>query len=348
MLLVRVEDSDGAVGWGEVWCNFPAVGIEHRTRLVESVIAPLLRDAGANDATSIFDMLVKRTHVLAIQSGEPGPLAQCIAGIDCALWDLTARRAGVPLYRLLGGKEPTLAVYASGINPDEPAVLAREMHDAGYRAFKLKVGFGLQRDVQNLRALRRELGGDCRLMVDANQGWELPQALEAIDALGEFTLEWLEEPLAADAPDSDWGALHADSRIPIAAGENLTSRAAFDAAICGRSIDVIQPDVTKWGGLSACVPIARAAIAGGKRFCPHFLGGAIGLATSAHFLAGVGGDGRLEVDANENPLRTFCDGPLAKVTNGTCTLGDVPGIGVEPDLGVLQNFVVLDRRVALA
>jgi D-galactarolactone cycloisomerase len=101
----------------------------------------------------------------------------------------------------------------------------------------------------------------------------LPEALEAAGALAEFSLEWLEEPLRA-------------------------TQGAFDAAISARSIDVIQPDVSKWGGFSACVPIARAAIAAGKRFCPHFLGGAVGLAASAHFLAGVGGDGRLEIDAN--------------------------------------------------
>lgn len=346
MLLVRVEDTDGACGWGEVWCNFPSVGIKHRVRLVESVIAPLLAGVDVNEPPAAFDTLTRRTRVLAIQSGEPGPLAQCIAGIDCALWDLKARKAGVPLFRLLGGSAPTIAVYASGINPDGPQFVAARMRDAGYRAFKLKVGFGLERDAANLRAMRTEVGDGCALMADANQAWELPQALQAVEALSEFSLEWLEEPLRADAPPVQWNALDARSTIPIAIGENLSSRDAFDAAISGRSVDVIQPDIGKWGGLSACVPVARAAIAAGKRFCPHFLGGAVGLAASAHFLAAVGGDGRLEIDANENPLRTFCDGPVAHVVDGTIALDDAPGIGIEPDFRALEPYVILDRRVA--
>ncbi|MGH7660856.1 MAG: mandelate racemase/muconate lactonizing enzyme family protein [Vulcanimicrobiaceae bacterium] len=348
MLLVRVEDTDGAVGWGEVWCNFPAVGIKHRTRLVESVIAPLLEGVDVSEPRTAFEMLVRRTRILAIQSGEPGPIAQSIAGVDCALWDLKARKAGVPLFRLLGGATPAIAVYASGINPDGPQLVAAQMRDAGYRAFKLKIGFGLERDATNLRAMRAELGDGYALMADANQAWELPQAVQAVETLAEFSLEWVEEPLRADAPPSQWGALDARSSIPIAVGENLGSRDAFDAAIAGHSIDVIQPDVSKWGGLSACVPIARAAIAAGKRFCPHFLGGAVGLAASAHFLAAVGGDGRLEMDANDNPLRTFCGGALTRVVDGTVTLDDAPGIGIEPNLRALEPYVILDRKVALA
>jgi L-alanine-DL-glutamate epimerase-like enolase superfamily enzyme len=95
-LLVRVEDADGSHGWGEVWCNYPACGAEHRARLVETVLAPLLaghRFASPNEA---FDQLTQATAVLAIQSGEPGPIAQGIAGLDLALWDLVARRAGLP------------------------------------------------------------------------------------------------------------------------------------------------------------------------------------------------------------------------------------------------------------
>lgn len=345
MLLVRVRDTEGACGWGEVWCNFPTVGVKHRVRLIESVIAPLLAGADVNEPHVVFDMLASRTRVLAIQSGEPGPIAQCIAGIDCALWDLKARKAAVPLFRLLGGSTATIPVYASGINPDRPHAVAAQMRDAGYRAFKLKVGFGLERDAANLRTMRAEIGSDCALMADANQAWELPQALQAVETLSEFSLEWLEEPLPADAPAAQWSELDSRSTIPIAIGENLSSRGAFDEAISGHSIDVIQPDIGKWGGLSACVPIARAAIAAGKRFCPHFLGGAVGLAASAHFLAAVGGDGRLEIDANENPLRTFCDGPAAHVQNGTIALDDAPGIGIEPDLQTLEPYVVLNRKV---
>ena len=347
MVVVRLEDTDGVAGWGEVWCNFPSVGAEHRAHLLESVFAGLLKDADVEEPTTVFEMLTARTRVLAIQSGEAGPIAQCISGLDVALWDMHARRQSKPLYQVLGGNEPAIRVYASGLNPDHPERLARQMLDAGYRAFKLKVAFGLERDRANLRAIRDAVGPSCALMADANQGWNLQQASEAVASLSSLGLEWLEEPLRADAGREEWETLAQRSAIPLALGENLTSRAAFDDAIVGKSAAVIQPDISKWGGLSACIPIARAIRRGGKRFCPHFLGGAIGLAASAHFLAAIGGDGRLEIDANPNPLRTIFPGPLDTIADGIATLDDRPGLSLEPDVSALAHYRTLEFRVAL-
>ncbi len=347
MLVVRLEDFDGAAGWGEIWCNFPSVGAEHRARLLDSVFAQLLRGADAGDPAALFEMLTARTHVLAIQSGETGPIAQCISGIDVALWDLKARKEGKPLYKLLGGHEPAIRVYASGLNPDKPEVLARQMFEGGHRAFKLKVAFGMERDLTNLRAIRATVGSSCALMADANQGWKLAEASDAVRAFAEIALEWLEEPLRADAPRQDWEMLAQRSTTPLALGENLTSRLAFHEAIGGSSAAVIQPDISKWGGLSACVSIARDARRAGKRFCPHFLGGAIGLAASAHFLAAVGGDGRLEIDANPNPLRTIFPGPLDTIVDGTAILDERPGLSLEPDFEALAPYRMLEFRLAL-
>ena len=96
-VFVRVTDTEGAQGWGEVWCNFPTVGAEHRARLLDSVFAPLLVGSRHASPAAAFNELSARTEVLAIQSAEPGPIAQCIAGLDIALWDLHARRLGQPL-----------------------------------------------------------------------------------------------------------------------------------------------------------------------------------------------------------------------------------------------------------
>jgi L-alanine-DL-glutamate epimerase-like enolase superfamily enzyme len=334
MVLVRVEDADGAVGWGEAWCNFPTVGAEHRARLIESVLAPLVQGVSFSSPNEAFRRLSEQTAVLALQSGEPGPLAQSIAGVDIALWDLAARRAGVPLWRMLGGVSPRVRVYASGLNPDSPEKLATARHLEGYRAFKLKVGFGIERDVANLTALRAALGDDAELMVDANQAWSLEEAERAVPKLEPFALRWLEEPLRADRPWSEWRALAGKTRIPLAAGENLAGEAALDSGALG----VVQPDIAKWGGFSGCLPLAKKILGAGLRFCPHYLGGGIGLLASAHLLAAAGGDGVLEVDANPNPLRTLTCGSLARVADGTATLGDEPGLGAKFDLEALNEF----------
>lgn len=338
MVLVEAADEDGVSGWGEVWCNFPAVGAEHRARLVSTVFAPGVVGRSVDDPAAIFRELTEASAVLAIQAGEPGPVAQCIAGIDTALWDLAARRAEQPMWKFLGGRDPTIAVYASGLNPDAPEKLAAAKRDAGYSAFKLKVGFGHERDLANLRALRRALGPEARLMVDANQGWTLDEALAIQDALAEFDLGWIEEPLRADSSLPQWKQLAAASRAPLAAGENMAGDAQFDAAIASRAFAVLQPDVAKWGGISGCLPVARRITAAGLRYCPHFLGGGIGLLASAHLLAAAGGDGLLEIDANPNPLRSEICGPLATVVDGHATLTDAPGLGIVPDLSMLRGL----------
>jgi D-galactarolactone cycloisomerase len=337
-LLVRVEDRDGAHGWGEVWCNFPACGAEHRARLVDSVMAPLLcRDDGFASPQAAFVHLCERSAVLALQSGEPGPMAQAIAGVDLALWDLRARRAGQPLWRLLGGRDDKVGVYASGINPETPeAVVARKQAD-GYRAFKLKVGFGEARDLDNLRRVRELLGARPALMIDANQGWDLDTALRTAAQLAPFGLDWLEEPLRADRPWPEWQALAQRCPVPLAAGENLAGESAFEALLTAGAVRVVQPDVAKWGGISGGLPVIRRVQAVGLRYCPHYLGGGVGLLHSAHLLAAVGGDGLLEVDANDNPLRTLL-APQFETPgrDGGVRLGDAPGIGVDPDLAALR------------
>lgn len=339
MVLVRAEDVDGAVGWGEAWCNFPAVGAEHRARLIASVLSPLLENRAFEAPQQSFEWLSAKTAVLAMQSGEPGPLAQAIAGVDIALWDLVARKASQPLWRLLGGASPHVPVYASGLNPEGPEKLAVARRDEGYRAFKLKIGFGAERDLANLAALRRTLG-DAHLMVDANQGWTLDQALEMAPRLESFGLQWLEEPLRADRPWREWQLLARATRLPLAAGENVRGEEQFDAAIGSRALRVLQPDVAKWGGISGCLPVARTILAAGLRYCPHYLGGGIGLLASAHLLAAAGGDGMLEVDANPNPLRSELCGPLAEVGGGACTLTEEPGLGVSPEVRFIERWAV--------
>jgi L-alanine-DL-glutamate epimerase-like enolase superfamily enzyme len=331
-VFVRVTDKDGAVGWGEVWCNFPACGAEHRARLVETVMRPLLLGRHFTGPTDAFAYLSDRTAVLAIQSGEPGPIAQAIAGLDLALWDLCARRAGQPLWRYLGGKSGHVKVYASGINPDRPQDTIALCQAEGYTAFKLKIGFGLERDLANLANIREKFGNAMPLMADANQAWTLSEACSMAPRLAEFGLSWLEEPLRADRPQSDWGALAAACTTPLAAGENIMGEAAFLAMLNHGPLAVIQPDIAKWGGISGCWPVIQAIQAKGKLYCPHYLGAGVGLLASAHLLAAVGGSGLLEIDSNPNPLRSALAGPLGTIRNGAADLTDEPGLGVPVNL----------------
>jgi len=337
-VFLRVSASDGAWGWGEVFCNFPQVGAEHRARLVDSIFAPVLKGVAADDPAPVRALLEERTRRMALQCGEPGPFAQITGAVDQALWDIRARRAGVPLWKLLGGQN-RVRVYASGIGPDHVVDVCLAKRAEGFSSFKLKVGFGAQRDVANLAAMRTALGAHATIMCDANQAWTLEDGPARIAELAPLHPHWIEEPIGADQPQAAWTALARSSAVPLAAGENLRGQHAFDDAIDAGYLAFVQPDVGKWGGISGGLDVARHADGRGVAYCPHWLAGGVGLAASMHALAASGSaHGYAEVDANPNPLREEVF-PLA-IVDGTVSLSDAPGLGVEPDLLRLAAYMV--------
>ncbi|EFL84435.1 hypothetical protein HMPREF0326_03128 [Desulfovibrio sp. 3_1_syn3] len=344
-VLLRVEDEDGLCGWGEAWCNFPSCGAEHRGRLLAETVLPSALGASWREPGGLVREVARKLRILRLQADEPGPMDQALACLDIALWDLAARRAGVPLHALLGDAAMTaMPAYASGINHPGVAETVARTRQEGYRAFKVKIGFGREQDEANIRAALDSLLPGERLAADVNQAWTLEQALEALPRLCRYPLLWVEEPLACDRPEAEWAALAAASRFTLAAGENIRSDAAFDAAIAAASVHVVQPDVCKWGGLTGCLRVARAALAAGLHYCPHYLGGGIGLLASAHLLAAVGGDGLLEVDCNPNPLRELLAAPFPRLRDGRFLLSDAPGLGVAPDMGALEKLLTFHAR----
>src|SRR3954471_10918910 len=347
-VFVRVEDSDGARGWGEIWCNFPNAAAEHRALLFADIVAPRALGKPVDDPMALWAEIERALHVLRIQSGDAGAFSAALAGLDLAVHDLRARKRGLPLWRALGGRDGSpVPVYASGINPGKAAFRTVEhMRAEGHRAFKLKIGFGADTDLESLNPVAASLAGDERLMVDVNQGWDLAAAAATLPLLADFPLVWIEEPLMADRPAAEWTQVAALARTPLAAGENVRGSGPFQTMIDSGLFGFVQPDVAKWGGHSGCLPVARTALAAGQTFCPHYLGGGIGLLHSLHLLAAVRGPGLLEVDANANPLREGVLQNLMAVTDGGVSLPGGQGLGLEPDLKPLVPLrsLHLERR----
>jgi D-galactarolactone cycloisomerase len=347
-VFVRVEDSDGTRGWGEIWSNFPTASAEHRALLFAEIVGPRALGKSLDDPVALWAEIDRGLHVLRLQSGDAGALSAAAAGLDLAIHDLRARKRGLPLWRALGGTDDSpVPVYASGLNPGRAALETVERtRAAGYRAFKIKVGFGEETDLGSLRPVAKTLKSGERLMVDANQGWELATACRMVPKLAEFGLGWIEEPLPADRPLAEWVQVAAIAPTRLAGGENLRGAGAFQQIIDSGLFGILQPDAAKWGGQSGCLPVAKAALAAGRTYCPHFLGGAVGLMHSLHLLAAVRGPGLLEVDANPNPLREGPLGSLLDVTDGCVSLPGGQGLGLEPDLKPLANFrsLHIERR----
>ena len=338
-VFVRLEDGDGIVGWGEIWCNFPNCGAEHRAKLLNETFKPLLINQVFNHPTAIYQLLHEKTAVLAIQSGEHGPISQVTAGIDLAVWDLFSRKSNQPLWRYLGGINPSIKTYASGINPEKPERAVEVLLKDGFTSFKLKIGFNETTDTENLRNIR-EMIPKHQLMVDANQAWDLPTAINRIQSIEEFDLNWIEEPIRADSSISNWQTLSRVCKTRLAAGENIVGEQAFNEAIASNVFSVIQPDIAKWGGITACLPIIQSLDKQGIEYCPHYLGGGIGLMASAHLLAASSSTGMLEIDSNPNPLRSLLSGPLTAISHGKVTLSEDIGIGITPNLDALSQFLI--------
>ena len=342
-VFVRLTDADGMSGWGEIWSNFPTIGAEHRAKLFHSFIAPRLIGRSISDPAAFWAETDRALHLWGLQAGEPGAFAAALSGADLALHDLAARRAGVPLWRWLGGEDAgPVPVYASGLNPDAQALAQVEAaRSEQHRSFKIKIGFGEARDLATLRPVFAGLKTGERIMVDINQGWELRTATRMVRVLDEFPLTWIEEPLAADRPSWEWSQVAGASSAPIAAGENIRGALEFHRALREHHLGFVQPDCCKWGGLSATLPVARAIVASGRAYCPHFLAGGIGQLASLHLLAAVRGSGLLEIDANPNPLRSRLIDPVLRIKDGMVTPPTTPGLGIEPDIEALSAFVVL-------
>lgn len=303
-VFVRVEDTDGAFGWGEIFANWPAAGAEHRTRLLVEDVSDLIMGRVFSQPSDLFKDVMQETRTRALQCGEWGPFAHVISGLDIAFHDLLARRAGQPLAKFLNPTaQSSVPTYASGIHIRDADRVIDESRSLGFDAFKVKVGFNIEADIDGVKGVCATLGENERLFTDANQGWTADEAIAFLAGVKGQPVGWLEEPIPADAASADWIRIAAASAIPLAGGENIVGMQDFDAAITSGALGVIQPDVAKWGGVSHCRTVALRAVAKGRLYCPHFLGGGVGLAASAAVLASINGGGLLEVDSNENPLR---------------------------------------------
>ncbi len=247
----------------------------------------------------------------------------------------TSRGSSIPT------RPHTVPTYASGIHiRDAPKIIAR-CREEGHDAFKIKIGFDLSRDVSETLQIAESLVPDERLFADANQGWDTDQAIAYLQGVAGCPLGWLEEPIIASAPPEDWAHVRKATNTPLAGGENLAGVDNFGRAITGGAFVYLQPDLAKWGGITGCETVARRALASGVTYCPHFLGGGIGLMASAALLAAVGGRGLLEVDVNPNPSRTSFDLFAPDRPHNRLHLPQAPGLGVTTLPEEIKRYQVL-------
>ncbi|MFG3367728.1 mandelate racemase/muconate lactonizing enzyme family protein [Streptomyces sp. NPDC090032] len=266
--VVEIRTRDGRVGTG-------ISGVHTGPGLLCSVIddhyAPTLLGASSEDILGTWNRLYwLPTHWI----GRAGPVHMALGMVDIALWDLAAQRAGVPLWRLLGGSAEPVEAYntdAGWLNSPVGELIRglTALVDQGWRRVKVKVGKAdWCEDAARLRAVRRALGDDVPLMCDANQRWDLSTAHRIMPVLEETRMDWVEEPLHADDLDGHV-ALQRSTTLDIAAGESIYSYQQFTGFIAHDALRVVQPDATRLGGVTEWLQVARTADARGLRVAPH-------------------------------------------------------------------------------
>ena len=337
--LIAVHTECGLIGLGSVFTNDDLV------RASLALLEPLVIGESALEPERVSEKL----HQHMFWLGRGGSITHTISGIDIALWDLLGKATGQSVGRLLGGRyRERIQPYAS-LLMQTPAAMGDKLLEVkakGFRAFKIGWGpFGrvsATTDEAIVKAARDAIGSDCRLMVDAGGSdayWTngYKWAIKTASMLAEYDVHWFEEPLTPDALE-DFVLLREHSPIPIAGGEVLTRRQSFQSWLQARAFDIVQPDVTKVGGISEERRIAWMAQDYGVRFIPHGWNTAVGLAADLQLATAFPGTDMVEYLTGSPFIDDITVGGWSLDGDGMLNIPSKPGLGLELDPDAVARY----------
>lgn len=338
--LVVVLTDEGVYGIGSVFTNDGLV------KAALKVLEPLYKGENALEPERVSEKLHQNTFWM----GRGGSITHAISGIDIALWDILGKATGQPVGRLLGGRyKERVRPYAS-LLMDEPGPLAEHLHQLvaqGFRAFKIGWGpFGRRSDSHHdeaiIRAAREAIGPDNWLMVDpggSDAYWPngYKWALRTAEMLKDYDVTWFEEALRPDALE-DYVALRRNAPVPISGGEVLTRRQAFQPWLQAGAFDIVQPDVTKVGGISEERRIGWMAQENGIKFIPHGWNTALGLAADLHLASAFPDTDFVEYLTGSPYIDDIVAQPWQLDSDGMLAIPDAPGLGVELDMDAVKRY----------
>lgn len=339
--LVEIEAS-GFVGVGETWINYPPWGAQERLATLTEGVAPLLLGLDVSSPPAVLEQLSAAMLPIARQWGAPGPIWQALSGIDLALWDLAGKAANTSVASLLKpDRVPTERVpaYASGVGPDTVVELCESAMEQGFRAVKTKVGFGHERDTDIVSKARFTIGEEMKLFADANQAWGLEEATAFCKSIAKYRVDWLEEPVAGDRV-KDLLALTSQTGMALASGENIYGIDTFAKYLESGALHIVQPDLTKSGGITIGHRIAERAAAAKTDVAPHCYGGAVGIAAALQLADANEGFAWVELDIRSNPLREDLLQVPFEFSHGGLRVPAGAGLGIELNQETLHRYMI--------
>ncbi|TFW23856.1 mandelate racemase/muconate lactonizing enzyme family protein [Duganella callida] len=332
-LVVKITAEDGTVGWGETFgfTAIPAVKLVLDTILAPEVIG---RDLAGRE--KLMSDLQKKFHIF----GRSGAFLFGLSAIDIALWDIAGKRAGQPIWQLLGGtRVDSLAAYASLIRYADPELVrlnVRRAVEQGYRYLKLH-----EVDVACVRAAREAAGPDIEITLDVNCPWNVREALDMAQQLRPYNLRWLEEPVWPPENYAGLASVRRQGGIPVAAGENASTLMDFQHMLQAGAVDFIQPSPAKMGGITELQKVYALAQAHNTTVMVHTFYDGPGLLASVHASAALGGANAI-VEWRYFDLEAQLYGDAIVPRQGRLAVPRGPGLGLEPDPDVIRDY-----RIAL-
>ena len=342
-VLVRVSTGEGIIGWGEA--GFSSDFYPMIKPIVDEILQPILIGRDPFEIEKIWEDMYRATH----KWGRRGMETYAISGVDIALWDIIGKACDKPVYKVLGGYQDRIKAYFAP-SLKEASVISKEVEAAvedGFKAIKLRVGLGMDEDLEIVRSARQVAGDGVDLMVDANMAYDNKTALEMAKRFSDFDIRWLEEPILVESPEQytrELSKLTSSVGIYIAGGESLFTRYEFTEIIANHAVDIIQPDCTSVGGISEAKKIASMASAWNMPCVPHVACSSLGivnLAANLHLNGSISNSLFLSYDAYQSPIRKeLVDEPIEAV-DGHVTIPDKPGLGVEMDEQAVGKYCLL-------
>ncbi|MCG8483795.1 MAG: mandelate racemase/muconate lactonizing enzyme family protein [Clostridia bacterium] len=340
-LLVKVITDEGIVGYGEAACF--GGPIEITKTVIEKELKPFFIGKDPFDIEYLWDNVFHTT----IQHGRSGVIIMGLSGIDIGIWDVIGKSAGKPLYKVLGGFNNKIEAYASSGFYSEGKGIKELCEEAenylieGFKTVKIKVGGLLvNEDLKRIKEVRKILGDNYRLAIDANSNWDVATAKYVCEKIKYFNIRWLEEPVYPYDYEGS-AEVKKTSIIPVAGYEQEFTRYGFKKLICADSVSIVQPDVTWAGGITECRKIAAVAQAFNIPCIPHVFSSGISLASNLHLIGSIPNGSLLEYDRNYNPLRnTLINEELLPDKNGFVHIPDRPGLGIEVNEDIIKKYSI--------
>jgi len=340
--LVAIKTDAGVVGVGSVFTSDLLVGA------ALEVLKPLLIGESALEPERVSEKLHQNTFWL----GRGGSVTHAISGIDIALWDIFGKVTGQPIGRFFGGRLREKVMPYASLLMDEPKIMTanlKNLRSQGFRAFKIGWGSFGRIDTKNdellVKSAREAIGEDSFLAVDAGGSdayWRgnLRWAINASRMLADYNVGWFEEALRPDDLEG-FKELRKQSSVPISGGEVLTRRQSFTPFLTSGAFDIIQPDVTKVGGISEFIKIATIAEEFGVRVIPHGWNTAIGLAADLQLSSAIFTADKVEYCTGSAYVDDLSAKPWELDADGYLQIPTLPGIGFELDAKKVEKYTAI-------